>query len=155
MTNSARDIAETLKHMYTLASTPLGLAQLNGPSLGICSVMLRYLDERLNFPGVDPTPAYEFAYDLWNQTHKKLFNEWPEFSGDDSYPVHVEPFEHPKNSGDLLQTPGGQFDGSDTMFGVNAYGDARLRLLAFLLDRYDLAAQEIEAAHAKGAGWPT
>lgn len=147
VTTPIQAVTNALKYIELMAATPEGLIELNRPSLGICASMVDVLNLQL---GAD-TPESEDGYSFWNNTHKILFQEWPEFSGHEAYPVKVAPFEHPQHPDCMMEAANDQFDAAVIMYGHNAYGEARLRLVTYLRERYEQAALELEVA--QGAIW--
>lgn len=135
MTQSTQAVLNALLHIELLASTPEGLEELNRPSLGICSTMLDVLRLQLG----RNTPEHDEAYDLWNSTYRQLFMDWPEYSGHEAYPIRVASYPHPTDEGEFLDTSSEQFNNSVTMYGLDSYGEARLRLVSYLIDNFRMA----------------
>jgi len=142
MTTPTQAVLNALLHIELLASTPEGLVELNRPSLGLCSTMIDVLHLQLDNQDT-VLPEFEAAIALWDNTQKHLFMCWPEFSGNETYPIKVEPFTTPMSE-DMLIDPVDQFNMSVTMYGHNAYGEARLRLVSYMVKNFRMALTEYQ-----------
>ena len=146
---AAQAVIKTLEYIEHLAQSEEGLAQLNQSTMGMCQVMFDAMYELFG-DGDNLTPEYTAGRSLWNDTNRGLFEEWPEFSGSTTYPVRVRPFSNPRLVGnehatdngaeEWCESAGSQFNNSNIMFSYNTeYGRARLRLVAYLRERYQQA----------------
>lgn len=124
MLKSTKRVANALNRMVQLTTTPMGLLKLNADSVGICSLINEYLHvecRRLSDDSLEETRW------VWRSHMHELFREWPEFSGRESYPV-------PHQTRDAQQAY--YYAGGPNMFGCTPYGEARVRLLKYLADRF-------------------
>lgn len=136
MTTPLQAVHAALKQLLQQSKTPDGLALLNRDSQGICSAIVWAIRETKM-----PLHMYCDTKDAWREHYPRLFREWPESSGFPRYPVEVDAFPHPTLAGVYCRTAPEQFHGSNEMFGGSKpYGQARLRLLAYLVQEFEVLA---------------
>lgn len=137
-------IIATLKYIEHLATHEDGLTFLNRSGLGLCSVWSYVLtgfilvesDEDETY---DLFTAQTVAADHWNTYSPRAIKSWPEHSGDDSYPIQVEPFWSPRRPEVNCILPMSQFNESFQMFGdTNDYTRARMHLVAHVRQQFEL-----------------
>lgn len=143
MTTPNQAIIATLKYIEHLATHEDGLAFLNRSGLGLCSVWSRVLTDFILVESPDGPymmgHEQEAAYERWESRIKGAIKSWPEHSGDDVYPVLVEPFWSPRDISINCLTPATQFNQSYQMFGdTSDYTRARMRLVAHVREQFEL-----------------
>lgn len=136
MTTPLQAVHAALKGMLEQSKTPEGLELLNRDSQGICSAIIWALRETKM-----PFHMYCDTKEAWCQHYPRMFREWPESSGIPHYPVEVDAFPHPVLAGVYCRSAYEQFTGATEMFGgTKPYGQARLRLLAYLVQEFEVMA---------------
>lgn len=136
MTTPLQAVHAALKLMLQQSKTPEGLELLNRDSKGICDAIVRAIRETKM-----PLHMYCDTKDAWREHYPRMFREWPKSSGFPHYPVEVDAFPHPVLAGVYCRTGPEQFHGSIEMFGgTKPYGQARLRLLAYLVQEFEVLA---------------
>lgn len=136
-------IIATLKYIEHLATHEEGLFFLNRSGLGLCTVWSRVLTEfiLIDCPDGPHDIPYiqEATFEHWSTYGPSAIKSWPEHSGDDSYPIQVEPFWSPRRPEVNCILPMSQFNESFQMFGdTSDYTRARMRLVAHVRQRFEL-----------------
>lgn len=124
MLKPTKRVVNVLNRMVAHTTTPAGLARLNRDHIGICTLINGYMEadcRRLSAEALGDTRW------VWREYMHQFFREWPEFSGNDSYPV-------PHRALGAQQAYYAM--GLTGMFGHTPYGESRIRLLKFLADRF-------------------
>ena len=114
-----KTLLKNLKDVRRMVREHLSTGKASGrfyPYLGICNAVTC---------GESSPEVRSGCLDLLSD----LMEEWPEFSGDHSYPV-PHPSENPERAFDLAST-------EDMWNPESAYGAARLRLLDWLIDQLE------------------
>lgn len=137
MTLAFSHVVTALKQIELLTTTPEGLVELNSPGTGIC----RAAEQA--FKTLPNSEAYELAHTAWETHYPTMLFMWPEYSGRPRYPVFVSAFADPLHPELLCESPAGQFDSNIAMFGGSPYGMARIRLLTFLREQFEIMASVI------------